>query len=199
MCRSGLLSAGVLLSALSGPVSGWEFEVPEGYAEQVLAPTGGRIARPEGWHYVERHGATTYRWIIALENPDEQPYETGVSIQMLPGVTEPTGLAPQVFAESFIANKKQTAEHLGDCAAESGDLLSSLCIEVLEQVEQPDGSEHAYRIRYALYWGNYNLDMVVVMVAGTTPEKWEDMAGIFQTMAHFQVLDLNAPPESAAD
>lgn len=32
------------------------FPVPQGFELQILEPTGGKIARPKGWFYVEQHG-----------------------------------------------------------------------------------------------------------------------------------------------
>ena len=194
------LVATLVVVLLVGPVgTAVGTDVPDGFHLQILQPTGGRIARPDGWHYVERHGATTYRWILALEDPDAGPYQTGVSLQMLPGVTEPTGLAPEAFVRSFIEHKRASAEPLAECAAVSGDLLDSMCLEVLETVARDDGKEEVHRIRYALYWGRQNLDLVIVMVAGTTRDLWEQYAPIFDVMGEFRVLDLSRRPTAALD
>jgi hypothetical protein len=52
----------------------------DGFVEQVLEPTGGKVQRPVTWFYKEAHSDRKWVWIIAKEDPGVGPYKTGINI-----------------------------------------------------------------------------------------------------------------------
>ena len=61
------------------------------------------------------------------------------------------------------------------------NLFTRVCIET---------EEGPHRILYSLFWGNDDLDMVLVSIAGTTKELWDTYSPVFDKMAEFKLIDL---------
>jgi len=80
---------------------------PKEFVTQVLEPLGGKIERPKGWHYNERHG-NAYDWTITLEdNGKGGAYTTGVRLQCFTGIEEANGQTAKEFMEEFVKQKKK--------------------------------------------------------------------------------------------
>lgn len=155
---------------------------PTEFVSQVLEPTGGKVARPKDWFYTESHRPTSYTWIISREEATKSAYTTGVRIQTLMGVKEGTGKSPKEFVLDFIANKKKEAiKVINTCEEKEQGLFTRICIET---------EEGPYHILYSLFWGNNNLDIVVISVAGTTQELWSTYAPAFDRMGSFELIDM---------
>jgi hypothetical protein len=155
-------------------------KAPRGFTTQVLEPTGGKISRPTGWFYSERHGGPSYTWILSREDPELGPYTTGVRIQMLAGVQEGTGKTPKQFVLDYVESKKKEAKVLKTCDENDQGLFTRVCLETEE------GPHH---ILYSLFWGN-KVDIVVVSIAGTTKELWDTYSGTFDQMNGFELIDM---------
>jgi hypothetical protein len=154
---------------------------PKGFENQVLEPTGGRIWRPKGWHYAEGHAGPKYMWTISKEAP-EKGYTTGVRIQSFTGLKENTGQTARQFVESFIEQKKKTADRvIKSCEPKDMEHFVRVCLEVEE------GPHH---ILYSLFWGANDLDIAVVAISGTTKELWGDYQETFDRMSAFELIDM---------
>ena len=43
---------------------------------------------------------------------------------------------------------------------------------------------------YSLFWGSNNLDVAVVVIAGTTKELWSTYSSTFEKMSAFELIDM---------
>lgn len=149
---------------------------------QILEPTGGKIQRPKDWFYKESHRGPSYTWILSREDASKAAYTTGVRIQTIVGVKTGTGKTPKEFIEDFASKKKQTADKVvKSCSQTKQQLFTRMCIETEE------GPHH---ILYSLFWGNDDLDVVVVSIAGTTKELWDTYSPVFDKMSDFELIDM---------
>ena len=165
-----------------------DFPIPAGFELQLLEPTGGRIARPAGWFYRERHGRVSYTWILSKEDPDSGPYETGVRIQTLIGVKAGTGKAPKEFIVEFLDQKRSSASVLSECAAADQGLFTRACLETEETIEGK-GLPRLYHLQYSVFWGNGS-DIAIVVTAGSPIELWPQYKDTFAAMGQFELIDM---------
>jgi|GEM_PF-1918193 len=155
---------------------------PTNFVIQVLEPTGGKISRPKEWFYNEGADAHSYTWILSREDSSKGPYVTGVKIQTFVGVKSVTGKTPKQFVWDFVEKKKaETAKVLSSCSETNQGMFSRVCIET---------EEDPYHIEYSLFWGNDNLDIVVISIAGTTKELWATYSPVFDKMRGFELIDM---------
>lgn len=151
------------------------------FVTQILEPTGGKIARPKDWFYAEGHRAPVYMWTISHEDSNRGRYITGVRIQVFPDVKKGTGKTAKEFVSGFLASKKmEVSKVIKTCDEEMQTLFTRTCLEVEE------GSDH---VVYSLFWGN-NMDVAVVVIAGTTKELWHIYAPVFEKMSNFELIDM---------
>jgi len=155
---------------------------PTNFVQQILEPTGGKIQRPKDWFYTEGHRGPTYMWTISREDSSKGSYTTGVRIQAFVGVKNGAGKSPKEFVEDFLSKKKKAADKVvKTCAESKQQLFTRVCIETEE------GPDH---ILYSLFWGNDDLDVVVVSIAGTTKALWDTYSPVFDKMAGFELIDM---------
>lgn len=167
--------------------------VPDGFVLQVMEPLGGKIARPSDWFYSENHQGPSFTWILSKEDSRKGRYETGVRIQTLVGVQKGTGRSPKDFVLGFIEGKRKEASRvIKSCVAKDQGLFTRVCLET---------EEGDYHILYSAFWGNDNLDVVLVSTAGAKKADWPTYAPIFDTMGSFELIDMDrfekGPPTAA--
>jgi hypothetical protein len=155
---------------------------PTNFFLQVLEPTGGKIQRPKDWFYTEFHGASSYTWVVSCEDASKGAYTTGVKIHTIVGVKKITGKTPKEFIEDYVRKQKKTADKvLKSCPESKQPLFTRICMETEE------GPHH---VLYSLFWGNDDLDLVVVSIAGTTKNLWDTYSPVFDKMSGFELLDM---------
>lgn len=155
---------------------------PTNFVVQVLEPTGGKILRPKDWFYTEGHRQKSFVWTISREDSAKGNYTTGVRIQIMVGIKAEKGKTPQEFIESFIAMKKRTVDKvIKTCSETKQDLFTRVCLET---------EEGPHRILYSLFWGNKDLDVVVISIAGTRKEFWDTYSPVFDKMSGFELIDM---------
>ena len=157
---------------------------PTKFVTQILEPTGGKIPRPKAWFYAERHHGPVYDWMITREDTHDGtgPYTTGVRIQMFTGVKDGTGKSAKQFILDFIAaKKKEAAKVIKTCDPKEQYLFTRICVET---------EEEPHHILYSLFWGTNDLDIAVVVIAGTTKELWDTYAPVFDRMNGFELIDM---------
>ncbi|MDF7798778.1 hypothetical protein P4C99_04850 [Pontiellaceae bacterium B1224] len=162
--------------------------VPEGFSLQELNPTGGTILRPEGWFFNEGHRKNVFMWTISKEPSKDGFYDTGVRIQCFIGVQKVTGESPEEFVQKFVHGKKEAAEIISQRPVINQGIFSRIGIETTE-TKVIDGKQVAYRILYSCFWGN-DSDIVVISIAGTTPDLWDTYESTFNTMSNFKLIDM---------
>jgi hypothetical protein len=150
------------------------------FVTQILEPTGGKIKRPKDWFYKESHNEFSFSWILSREDPSKGKYTTGMRIQMLVGIQKGTGKSPKKFVLDYVAAKKKEAKVLDTCGEHNQDLFTRICLET---------EEGPYHILYSFFWAE-KLDMVVVVIAGTTKELWDVYASTFDRMGALELIDL---------
>ncbi len=156
---------------------------PVEFVTQLLEPTGGEIARPKDWFHAEGHRGPTYMWTLSREDTSGgRPYTTGVRIQVFNGVAKGTGKIARQFILDIVSAKRRTALVLGTRPEQDQGLFTRVGIET---------EEGPHRILYSLFWGNRNLDLAIVSIAGTTKELWPTFAATFDRMAAFKLIDMN--------
>lgn len=156
---------------------------PTQFVAQVLEPTGGKIPRPRDWFYQEGHHGPVFMWTISREDTTgNKPYTTGVRIQLFASLKEHSGKTAKQFILDFVEAKKKTADKvIKTCKEQDQDLFTRTCLETEE------GPHH---ILYSLFWGNNDLDLAVVTIAGTTKERWDTYAETFDRMGAFDLIDM---------
>ena len=162
--------------------------VPPGFVVQMLEPTGGKLVRPETWHYRERHGSSQYGWIASREDPDDGPYLVGVRVQVLAFVEENTGKSGPEFVESFLSGKRRSAIVVSECPERSAGFFMRKCIETIEPPSFP--SFVPFRVMHSLFY-KPGLDMVAVSVAGSPIYEWQLHTDIFDAMSHIEIIDMS--------
>ena len=183
LCR--LLILGSLLSGAS-PSSGQSAgeaatAEPVRFVTQVLEPTGGKILRPEKWHYAEGHKGPTLMWTLSSEDSTKGPYVTGVRIQAFMRVKSGTGQTAEEFLRAFVAQKRKSADKVvSTCAAQDQGLFTRICLETEE------GEHH---ILYSLFWGT-RIDVAIVSISGTTKSLWPVYSPVFKEMSSFELIDM---------
>jgi len=156
--------------------------VPPGFVVQILEPSGGRILRPTDWFYREAHSGASYTWILSREDASKGAYITGVKIVTLVGVRRVTGKTARNFVLEFAeTRKKAAAKVLKECPETNQELFSRFCLETEE------GPDH---ILYSLFYGNKELDIAVISIAGTKREFWDTYSSVFDQMAAFELIDM---------
>ena len=158
-------------------------KIPEGFVEQVLEPTGGKLLRPKDWFFRESHRETAFMWTVSKEDTKDgsASYETGVRIQVFPKVLERTTLTAEEQARKFLAEKKKAAAKIHrEFPLQEQDLFSRLGLE---------SEEGKYHIMYSIFWSN-KLDMLVVSISGTPSEEWDKYAETFNTMGAITLIDM---------
>jgi hypothetical protein len=160
-----------------------DIPAPEGFVNQVLEPTGGRIFRPKDWHYMEGHRGPVYLWTISEEDTTKDGnYTTGVRIQMFAEVKKGTGKTAKEFIVDFMESKvKEATRVIERCEEKEVGLFKRVCLEVEE------GPHH---ILYSMSWGANDLDIAVITIAGTKKELWEKYAPTFSRMKEFELIDM---------
>jgi hypothetical protein len=156
---------------------------PTEFVTQVLEPTGGKIARPKDWFYVEGHRGPTYMWTISREDSSGgKGYTTGIRIQTFTRIKEGTGKTAKQFILDFIAGKKKQADKVIKTRdPDEQGLFTRTCLET---------EEGPHRILYSLFWGSDELDMAVVTIAGTTKDLWDTYSPAFDKMSAFELIDM---------
>ena len=157
---------------------------PTKFMTQILEPTGGKITRPKDWFYIESHHGPVYDWIISREDTHggTGPYTTGVRIQTFVGVKDSTGKSAKQFILDFVEGKKKEATKvIKSCEPREQYLFTRICLETEE------GPHH---ILYSLFWGTNDLDLAVVVIAGTRKELWSTYQPTFNKMNEFELIDM---------
>jgi hypothetical protein len=173
----------IAVAVLALQASAFAQSAPTKFVTQILEPTGGKIPRPKGWFYAERHHGPVYDWMITREDTHggTGPYATGVRIQMFGHVKDGTGKSAKQFILDFIASKKkEAAKVIKLCEPKEQYLFTRICLETEE------GPHH---ILYSLFWGSNDFDYAVVVIAGTTKELWDTYAPVFDQMS-FELIDM---------
>ena len=163
----------------------FHFEAPPTeFVQQVLEPTGGKITKPKDWFYSEAHQGPKYEWAITREDmTGGKPYTTGVRIQSFTGIKEGAGKTAQQFILDFVAKKKLEpgVKVIKSCGSEDQGLFTRTCLEI---------EEGPYHVLYSLFWGSQDMDVAVVMIAGTLKEMWPVYYPAFDKMRSFEFIDV---------
>ncbi len=161
----------------------------EGFTLQILEPTGGKIQKPNGWFYKERHrSASSLYWVISKEDPS-QGYETGLAIQFMIGIKDHTGLTPEEFTKKNIDVIAKSAKQASLCKSENVGFFNRQCLEIEEEKKNKDGIITTYHVLYSFFWNN-EMDMTGVTIAGTPSEQWPKYKDIFNKMSEIELIDL---------
>ena len=164
------------------------FVVPEGYTLQILEPTGGKIARPNGWFYDERNMPTGWLWTISREDPAKGQYLVGEHIQVLAKMEELANMTAEAFITNFAAQAKAAAAKVvSECAPEKQGMFVRRCLET-EEVLPFQGGSKRFHIRYSLFWMK---DLAIVTTFGAPVEEWAGVQQIAEVMAKFELIDMS--------
>jgi hypothetical protein len=158
------------------------------FITQVLEPLGGKILRPKDWFYSENHHGPVYMWTLSREDISKNHgYTTGFRIQTFVGVKDGTGKSAKQFILDFSATKKkEAAKVIMTCTEENQVFFTRICLET---------EEGPYHISYSLFWGNNNLDIAIVTMAGTTKELWATYLPTFEKMSAVELIDMKRFPK----
>jgi hypothetical protein len=162
--------------------------VPDGYTLQILEPTGGKIARPNGWFYDEHNTPSGYLWTISREHPRKGPYAVGEHIQVFMKLEEIGKISSEAFIQGFVADKKQSAARVvSECASMIQSIFQRRCLET-EEVLPTDSGAKRFHIQYSLFWAN---DLAVVATFGAPVEEWANVQRFAEAMATFEIIDMS--------
>lgn len=164
------------------------FVVPEGYTLQILEPTGGKIAKPNGWFYAERNMPTGYLWTISREDPAKGQYLVGEHIQVLAKMEELANMTAEAFIEGFAGQAKAAAAKVvSECAPAQQGMFMRRCLETEEVLPFESGTKR-FHIQYSLFWMK---DLAVVTTFGAPVEEWAEVEGVAKVMAKFELIDMS--------
>ena len=105
-------------------------KAPREFVTQILEPTGGKIQRPKGWFYTERHSLPSlYTWILSREDASKGPYTTAVRIETIVGVHEGSGKTPKQFVLDYMQFGDNSLVWFGACWSNSalGAAFAAAC------------------------------------------------------------------------
>ena len=157
------------------------------FVTQILEPTGGKLLKPDNWHYLEKHRASnSLYWIVSKEDP-VQGYETGLAIQFMIGIKEGTGLSPEDFAKSQIKQKISSASVIELCEQDEVGGFSRICLKVSE-TQNRDGKPVLFTVLYSFFWSN-SLNSVGITIAGSPSIYWDKYSDTFNTMNKIEIID----------
>ncbi|WP_111860523.1 hypothetical protein [Acinetobacter sp. CFCC 10889] len=150
--------------------------------EQILHPLGGKILKPENWHYLEAHDDLTYNWYFSEENIKENKgYTTGVRIQLMVSPLKNTGCSAKERLIKIFNEKQKEAQQVIQIRPETNEgLFISIGLELIEGV---------HHTMYSFAWGSNDMDMAIIIVSGTKNESWNKYHHIFLAMQQFEVID----------
>jgi hypothetical protein len=164
------------------------FKVPDGYTLQILEPTGGKIARPNGWFYSEGGSPVGYTWTISREDPRDGWYQVGLRIQVFAEVQQGTGMSPEAFIQNIVLERKHAAARvISECSATTQGLFQRRCLET-EEILPAEGGTRRFHIQYSLFWPTGG-DMAVVTTFGAPVEEWASVYHFANVMANFDLID----------
>ena len=169
-----------LNAALSSPI--------DGFVEQILEPTGGKVQRPVNWFYKEAHSDKKWVWIIAKEDPGVGPYNTGINIQLFREKREVKLPTAEERIANFIEKKKANSVVLSECGVQDAGLFKRRCLETREEGEQ--AGSPVFRIQYSFFYNN-EIDLVAITVAGAPVDEWESAEKIFARMQSIELIDMS--------
>lgn len=164
------------------------FVVPDGYTLQILEPTGGRIARPNGWFYAEGGSPAGYVWTISREDPRNNGYLVGLRIQVFIGVQQGAGMSPEAFIQTIVLERKHVAARvISECPAATQGLFQRRCLET-EEFLPAGGGTRRFHIQYSLFWPAGG-DMAIATTFGAPAEEWASVHHFADAMANFELID----------
>jgi len=70
---------------------------------------------------------------------------------------------------------------MSECGAQDQGLFTRICLEA---------EEGPYHVMYSLFWGNQDLDIAAVVIAGTTKELWSTYSPVFEKMSALELIDM---------
>jgi hypothetical protein len=151
--------------------------VKPGFEKQILDVTYGEIWRPVGWHYSWFTTSNGAVWTISKEDATKGPYETGMRIQLIPGVKAGGKTAEQV-ARGFIAEKVSSVKVERLCDEKASGEFRIICLETTEPTSTPGKS---FRILYSVSWSNER-DWFVISVFGAPERDWDGLKPTLDAM-----------------
>jgi hypothetical protein len=181
----------VLLFACSScvrPQSKCKLDPPPGYVVQELDYLGGCILRPDDWHYrcIYKNGTLVFQIAKEALSSDKQ-FETGFTINVVPGVSKKTGIRPSLYAQKFIDDKlkssvlvfREPTSQIKEPAFVDG-VCTRDAVMIKEEMEI-FGKKQVFMIGYTIY--SYDEpDFIVIMLFGTPVSLWEESAEIYKTI-----------------
>jgi len=158
-------------------------QVPAGFVLQVLDPTDGRIAFPKDWFYTSEGTKSGWVWTFAHENPNTNPYENGLRIQLIYPATKWTQNSPEGFVRSLFESKKRTCKVIEECPVVDCGEYFRQCLEVIEPIKQ-DAVEKSFHIIYTAIRFK-NDDVIAICTFGVLDSEWEKYRNISKVMSQF--------------
>ena len=153
---------------------------PKGFVWQDLELTGGKLLKPNNWHFREAHGNEQLRWTVSKEDPDKRNggYDTGVAVNVIPQVENSENVAKQLVNQIL-----KKGEVLRTCGPEQVGNMFRACIELIESHQ--NGKE--YHVLYTIMWWS-NSSMIAYTSAGTFTNKWNKYRDTFDVMSVVELV-----------
>jgi hypothetical protein len=166
------------------------FQVPQGYTLQILEPTGGKIARPNGWFYMESKGPA---WTISREDPAKGWFRVGMTIRVA-GNFKQLGISSGSFIDQVVAQQKQkAAKVVAECPTSKQGMFLRRCLET-EEIWPIDGKPLRLHMQYALFWLDGG-DLAVIATFLAPVEEWENARQYAKVMGAFELIDMSRFPK----
>jgi len=166
---------------------------PAGYIVQELGGLGGSIVRPIEWHYCCIYAKGTLVFQISKEQcSDGQGFETGMTINVIPGVREKSNVKPTAYAAHFLTKKVEAAEVLAWEEPEEikhPDMAGKFVrFDILVREEKElRGKKQVFQIGYTVFAHDEG-DYIVIMIFGTPASEWDAHYDIYKTMTQDVIL-----------
>ena len=162
-------------------------QAPPNFVNQVLEPTGGKLLKPDSWHYMERHrAANSLYWVVSKEDPTTG-YDTGLAIQFMIGIKEGTGLSPEAFTKNRIEQIMSATSVIQLCPQDEVGEFSRICLKI-EETQNREGIPNNFTVLYSFFWSD-SLDSVGITIAGSPSKTWSQYSEIFHVMNKVELID----------
>ena len=170
-----------MLILLMAPVLAFAADnVPDGYVVQRLDPLGGELLRPKEWHFRTAKTSDAFVYQISKEQPSAQPFETGLTINVVPEIAKKTKTASSDYLKRVLDQKKTQAQVVQVDPERDEGRFRRFAFTIDETLTIGNKTQ-PYRVSYTSY-ADDKKDLLFLFIFGSPKEHWETNQKIYDTM-----------------
>lgn len=172
---------------------------PNGFEVQRLEPLGGEVLKPKGWYFNVTGTKDAAVYQIAKEDPKKGQFETGLTINIIPGIRAKTGEPTTGYIPYFYNKKKKSGRVVSTDPVTQQGKFTRFAFLVDEELTLR-GKKNVHRISYCIFASD-ETDLLIMMIFGCPRDEWPKNELICSTMCEriklYDEKDNNLPNQSA--